>query len=317
MVSARFIFRRLLQVIPVLFVVGTVVFFAFRVVPGDPAQLALGVDATPEALAALRHEFGLDRPLVVQYAIWLGGVLRGDLGVSRLEGHRRVVDVLRPKIPVTLQLVVLGMTFALALAVPLGIAAAVKASSRIDQLARIVALLGFSTPSYWLAILLMLLFSLKLRWLPAGGYVSPLEHLGQHVRFLVLPVITVGLIQAASLVRFLRAGMLEVLNLDYIRTARAKGLAERAVIYGHALKNSLISLITVLGTNIGALVGGLVVTEQIFAWPGLGWQMVTSIMTRDYQVVQGAVLYIALMFVTINLLVDICYVLLDPRIHYE
>ncbi len=317
MVSARYIFRRLLQVIPVLLVVGTVVFFAFRVVPGDPAQLALGVDATPEALAALRHEFGLDRPLVVQYAIWLGGVLRGDLGVSRLEGHRRVVDVLRPKIPVTLQLVVFGMTFALALAVPLGIAAAVKASGRIDQLARIVALLGFSTPSYWLAILLMLLFSLKLRWLPAGGYVSPVEHLGQHLRFLVLPVITVGLIQAASLVRFLRAGMLEVLNLDYIRTARAKGLAERTVIYGHALKNSLISLITVLGTNIGALVGGLVVTEQIFAWPGLGWQMVTSIMTRDYQVVQGAVLYIALMFVTINLLVDICYVLLDPRIHYE
>jgi peptide/nickel transport system permease protein len=300
-----------------LFVVGTVVFFAFRVVPGDPAQLALGVDATPESLAALRHEFGLDRPLVVQYAIWLGGVLRGDLGVSRLEGHRRVVDVLKPKIPVTLQLVVLGITFALALAVPLGVAAAVKAGGRIDQLARIIALLAFSTPSYWLAILLMLLFSLKLRWLPAGGYVSPLENLGQHLRFLVLPVITVGLIQAASLVRFLRAGMLEVLTLDYIRTARAKGLAERTVIYGHALKNSLISLITVLGTNIGALVGGLVVTEQIFAWPGLGWQMVTSIMTRDYQVVQGAVLYIALMFVTINLLVDVCYVLLDPRIHYE
>ena len=317
MVSGRYIARRLLQLIPVLFVVGTVVFFAFRVVPGDPAQLALGVDATPEALAALRHEFGLDRPIIVQYAIWLGGVLQGDLGISRLEGHRRVVDVLKPKIPVTLQLVVLGITFALALAVPLGIAAAVRAGGRIDQLARIIALLGFSTPSYWLAILLMLLFSLKLRWLPAGGYVSPLENLGQHLRFLVLPVFTVGLIQAASLVRFLRAGMLDVLNLDYIRTARAKGLAERTVIYGHALKNSLISLITVLGTNIGALVGGLVVTEQIFAWPGLGWQMVTSVMMRDYQVVQGAVLYIALMFVTINLLVDVCYVLLDPRIHYE
>ncbi len=317
MVSSRYILRRLLQLIPVLFVVGTIVFFAFRIVPGDPAQLALGVDATPEALAALRHEFGLDRPMLVQYAIWLGDVLRGDLGVSRLEGHRRVVDVLKPKIPVTLQLVVLGITFALALAVPLGIAAAVRAGSRIDQLARIIALLGFSTPSYWLAILLMLLFSLKLRWLPAGGYVSLLESPAQHLRFLVLPVITVGFIQAASLVRFLRAGMLEVLNLDYIRTARAKGLAERTVIYGHALKNSLISLITVLGTNIGALVGGLVVTEQIFAWPGLGWQMVTSVMMRDYQVVQGAVLYIALMFVTINLLVDVCYVLLDPRIHYE
>ncbi len=317
MISGRYVFRRLLQLIPVLFVVGTVVFFAFRIVPGDPAQLALGVDATPEALAALRHEFGLDRPVLVQYAIWLGGVLRGDLGISRLEGHRRVTEVLRPKIPVTLELVLLGVTFALTLAVPLGIAAAVRAGGRIDQLGRVVALMGFSTPSYWLAILLMLLFSIRLRWLPAGGYASPGEDLLQHLRYLVLPVVTVGSIQAASLMRFLRAGMLEVLSLDYIRTARAKGLAERTVIYGHALKNSLISLITVLGTNIGALLGGLVVTEQIFAWPGLGWQMVTSITIRDYQVVQGAVLYTALMFVTINLVVDVCYVLLDPRIHYE
>jgi peptide/nickel transport system permease protein len=317
MVSSRYILRRLLQVIPVLFVVSTVVFFTFRIVPGDPAQLALGVDATPEALAALRHEFGLDRPLLVQYLIWLNDAVRGDLGVSRLEGHRRVVDILRPKIPATLELVLLGITFALAVAVPLGIAAAVRAGSRVDQLARVVALLGFSTPSYWLAILLMLFFSLRLRWLPAGGYLALSESPVQHLRYLILPVVTVGFIQAASLVRFLRAGMLDVLNLDYIRTARAKGLPERGVIYGHALKNSLISLITVLGTNIGALVGGLVVTEQIFAWPGLGWQMVTSIMVRDYQVVQGAVLYIALMFVTINLLVDIGYVLLDPRIHYE
>ncbi len=317
MIPTRYIARRLLQLFPVLFIVGTVVFFTFRIVPGDPAQLALGVDATPEALAALRHEWGLDRPLLTQYLIWMGGVLRGDLGISRLEGHRRVVDILKPKIPATLELVVAGVAFALALAVPLGIAAAVRAGSRVDQLARVIAMLGFSTPSYWLAILLMLLFSLRLRWLPAGGYVSFGNDAAQHLRFLVLPVVTIGFIQAASLVRFLRSGMLEVLNLDYIRTARAKGLPERGVIYRHALKNSLISLITVLGTNVGALIGGLVVTEQIFAWPGLGWQMVTSISFRDYQVVQGAVLYIALMFVTINLLVDISYVLLDPRVHYE
>lgn len=317
MIPTRYIARRLLQLFPVLFVVGTVVFFTFRIVPGDPAQLALGVDATPEALAALRHEWGLDRPLLTQYLIWMGGVLRGDLGISRLEGHRRVVDILKPKIPATLELVVAGVAFALALAVPLGIAAAVRAGSRIDQLARVIAMLGFSTPSYWLAILLMLLFSLRLRWLPAGGYVSFGNDAAQHLRYLVLPVVTIGFIQAASLVRFLRSGMLEVLNLDYIRTARAKGVTENGVIYRHALKNSLISLITVLGTNVGALIGGLVVTEQIFAWPGLGWQMVTSISFRDYQVVQGAVLYIALMFVTINLLVDISYVLLDPRVHYE
>ncbi|HET8680082.1 MAG TPA: ABC transporter permease [bacterium] len=317
MIPTRYIARRLLQLFPVLFIVGTVVFFTFRIVPGDPAQLALGVDATPEALAALRHEWGLDRPLLTQYLIWMGGVLRGDLGISRLEGHRRVVDILKPKIPATLELVVAGVAFALTLAVPLGIAAAVRAGSRVDQLARVIAMLGFSTPSYWLAILLMLLFSLRLRWLPAGGYVSFGNDAAQHLRFLVLPVVTIGFIQAASLVRFLRSGMLEVLNLDYIRTARAKGLSENGVIYRHALKNSLISLITVLGTNVGALIGGLVVTEQIFAWPGLGWQMVTSISFRDYQVVQGAVLYIALMFVTINLLVDVSYVLLDPRVHYE
>lgn len=317
MVSRRYIARRLLHLIPVLFVVSTVVFFAFRVVPGDPAQLILGVDATPEALAAVRHELGLDRPMIVQYGVWLSHVLRGDLGISRLEGHRRVVDVLRPKIPVTLELVVVAVSFALMLAIPLGVAAAVQAGRRVDQVARVVAMLGFSTPSYWLAILLMLLFSVKLRWLPAGGYAAPGRDFPGHLQALVLPVVTVGLIQAASLVRFLRAGMLEVLALDYVRTARAKGLTERAVIYGHALKNSLISLITVLGTNVGALIGGLVVTEQIFAWPGLGWQMVTSIMMRDYQVVQGAVLYTALMFVTINLLVDLCYVWLDPRIHYE
>lgn len=317
MIPTRYIARRLLQLFPVLFIVGTVVFFTFRIVPGDPAQLALGVDATPEALAALRHEWGLDRPLLTQYFIWMGGVLQGDLGISRLEGHRRVVDILKPKIPATLELVLAGVTFALTLAVPLGIAAAVRAGSRVDQLARVIAMLGFSTPSYWLAILLMLLFSLRLRWLPAGGYVSFGNDAAQHLRFLVLPVVTIGFIQAASLVRFLRSGMLEVLNLDYIRTARAKGLSERGVVYRHALKNSLISLITVLGTNVGALIGGLVVTEQIFAWPGLGWQMVTSISFRDYQVVQGAVLYIALMFVTINLLVDISYVLLDPRVHYE
>lgn len=317
MVSRRFIARRLFHLIPVLFVVSTVVFFAFRVVPGDPAQLILGVDATPEALAAIRHELGLDRPVIVQYGVWLSRALRGDLGISRLEGHRRVVDVLRPKIPVTLELVVVAVGFALTVAIPLGIAAAVQAGRRVDQIARVVAMLGFSTPSYWLAILLMLLFSVKLRWLPAGGYAAPGRDFVGHLQALVLPVVTVGLIQAASLVRFLRAGMLEVLGLDYVRTARAKGLPGRAVIYGHALKNSLISLITVLGTNVGSLIGGLVVTEQIFAWPGLGWQMVTSIQMRDYQVVQGAVLYTALMFVSINLLVDLCYVWLDPRIHYE
>jgi peptide/nickel transport system permease protein len=312
----RYIIQRILQLAPVLFVVGTIIFFMFRVIPGDPAQAILGLNTTPRALASLRHEMGLDRPLSVQYIEWFGRVGRGDLGISRLEGQIPVGEILWNKTLHTLELVVTGVALALAAAVPLGVAAA-TAGGWTDQVIRVFAMLGFSTPSYWLAILLMLLFAAKLGWLPAGGFVPFVEKPLLHLRYLVLPAFTVAFIEAAAIVRFLRAGMLEVLNLNYIQTARAKGLPRGVVIYKHALKNSMIPVITVLGMDVGGLVGGLVVTEQIFVWPGLGWQMVTSIGQRDYEVVQGAVLFSALLFVAINLAVDVLYAFLDPRIRYD
>jgi peptide/nickel transport system permease protein len=308
--------HRILQLVPVLFVVGTIIFFMFRVIPGDPAQAILGLNTTPRALASLRHEMGLDRPLLVQYLEWYSRVARGDLGISRLEGQLPVGQILWDKTLHTLELVIIGVALALTVAVPMGVWAA-TAGGWPDQVIRVVAMLGFSTPSYWLAILLMLLFAAKLGWLPAGGFIPFADNPLLHLRYLLLPVLTVTFIEAAAIVRFLRAGMLEVLNLNYIHTARAKGLPKRSVIYKHALKNSLIPVITVMGTDIGGLVGGLVVTEQIYVWPGLGWQMVTSIGQRDYEVVQGAVLFSALLFVSINLAVDVLYALLDPRIRYD
>jgi len=308
--------HRILQLVPVLFVVGTIVFFMFRVIPGDPAQAILGLNTTPRALASLRHEMGLDRPLLVQYLEWYSRVARGDLGISRLEGQLPVGQILWDKTLHTLELVIIGVALALTVAVPMGVWAA-TAGGWPDQVIRVVAMLGFSTPSYWLAILLMLLFAAKLGWLPAGGFIPFADNPLLHLQYLLLPVLTVTFIEAAAIVRFLRAGMLEVLNLNYIHTARAKGLPKRSVIYKHALKNSLIPVITVMGTDIGGLVGGLVVTEQIYVWPGLGWQMVTSIGQRDYEVVQGAVLFSALLFVSINLAVDVLYAFLDPRIRYD
>jgi peptide/nickel transport system permease protein len=308
--------HRILQLVPVLFVVGTIIFFMFRVIPGDPAQAILGLNTTPRALASLRHEMGLDRPLLVQYLEWYSRVARGDLGISRLEGQLPVGQILWDKTLHTLELVIIGVALALTVAVPMGVWAA-TAGGWPDQVIRVVAMLGFSTPSYWLAILLMLLFAAKLGWLPAGGFIPFADNPLLHLRYLLLPVLTVTFIEAAAIVRFLRAGMLEVLNLNYIHTARAKGLPKRSVIYKHALKNSLIPVITVMGTDIGGLVGGLVVTEQIYVWPGLGWQMVTSIGQRDYEVVQGAVLFSALLFVSINLAVDVLYAVLDPRIRYD
>lgn len=297
-------------------VVGTVVFFMFRVIPGDPAQAILGLNTTPRALASLRHEMGLDRPLAVQYVEWFGRVARGDLGTSRLEGQLPVGQILWVKTLHTLELVAVGVAVALAAAIPMGVAAATT-GGWADQIIRVFAMIGFSTPSYWLAILLMLLFAAKLNWLPAGGFAPFGEKPLLHLQYLALPALTVAFIEAAAIVRFLRAGMLEVLSLHYVQTARAKGLARRTVIYKHALKNSLIPVITVLGTDVGGLVGGLVVTEQIYVWPGLGWQMVTSIGQRDYDVVQGAVLFSALLFVSINLVVDMLYAFLDPRIRYD
>ncbi len=313
---ARFITSRLMHMLLVMWMVATLVFFIFRILPGDPAQMILGLEPSKASLEAVRASMGLDRPLLVQYAEWLLNALRGDLGISTTQGNAAVGSLVFPALGRTLELAVLALIVGLAISIPVGVLAARRVGTWVDQVARLFALAGYSMPSYWLAILLMLLFSYKYNVLPAGGYVGPGEDFRQHLRHLVLPVATVGMVTAAVLTRFMRAGMLEVLRLDYVRTAMAKGLTQGNVVYGHALRNALIPFVTVVGVNFGALVGGMVVTEQVFAWPGLGWLIIQSITVRSYTVVQGAVLMTAAVFVLVNLIVDILYAFIDPRISY-
>jgi peptide/nickel transport system permease protein len=312
----RFTVERIFHMILVMWLVATLVFFIFRILPGDPAQLVLGLEPSRASLEALREQMGLNRPILVQYSEWLWRAARGDLGDSISQGNRAVSSLIFPAMWRTLELAFIAMVIGLLVSIPLGILAARNAGTWVDQVTRLFALAGFSLPSYWLAILLMLLFSFRLNLLPAGGYVGPLEDPVQHLRHLVLPSITVGLVMSAVLTRFMRSGMLEVLRLDYVRTAHAKGLLPSVVVYRHALRNALLPFVTVLGINFGSLIGGMVVTEQVFAWPGLGWLIIQSIVVRSYPVVQGAVLITAAIFVTVNLIVDILYALIDPSISY-
>jgi peptide/nickel transport system permease protein len=308
-----FLLRRLLQMVPVLVLVMALVFVIFRLIPGDPAIMILGANPNPEALAALRHSFGLDQPIPVQFAKWLGDAVRGDLGNSRIN-DQSVVSLVLAKFPVTAELAGVAMVIGCVLGIPAGIVSALRRDSWLDFGTRIVGLFGFSLPNYWLAILLVILFSLKLGWLPPAGYVSPREDFEKHLRYLILPAITLGLPVAAEQMRFLRASMLDVIQQDYVRTARAKGLRPATVVVRHALKNALIPFLTITGLQIGFLLGGSVVIEQIFTWPGIGWLTFQSIEARDYAVVQGTVLLSAICFLVMNLLVDIGYMAIDPRI---
>ena len=312
----KFIAERVLHMVVVMWMVATLVFFIFRILPGDPAQLVLGLEPSRASLEALREQMGLNRPLYVQYADWLWHAVRGDLGESISQGNRPVSSLIFPAMWRTLELATIALVVGLLVSIPLGILAARRAGTSVDQLTRLFALAGFSLPSYWLAILLMLAFSYNWNLFPAGGYVAPNEDFVRHLRHLVLPSITVGVVMSAILTRFMRSGMLEVLRLDYVRTAHAKGLAPAVVLYQHALRNAMLPFITVVGINFGALIGGMVVTEQVFAWPGLGWLIIQSITVRSYAVVQGAVLITAALSVTINLVVDILYAVIDPRISY-
>lgn len=312
----RFIAERSLHMLVVMWLVATLVFFIFRILPGDPAQLILGLEPTRASLEALREQMGLNRPLLVQYADWLWNAARGDLGTSISQGDRPVASLIFPALWRTLELAGIGVLFGLIVSIPMGILAARHAGTWVDQATRLVALVGFSIPSYWLAILLMLAFSYQINLFPAGGYVDPGVDLQRHLHHLVLPAFTVGVTMAAVLTRFMRSGMLEVLRLDYVRTARAKGARPSTVLYRHALRNALLPFVTVVGINFGALIGGMVVTEQVFAWPGLGWLIIQSITVRSYAVVQGAVLISAALFVLINLIVDILYAIIDPRVSY-
>lgn len=313
-----FLVRRLLLAIPALLGVAAIVFLLMRAVPGDVVTNLVGLqgNVTPERLAELRRMFGLDLPVHVQFREWLFAALQGDLGSSLRTGRPITTDLFL-RFPVTLELTILSMLIAVAIAVPLGVLAALKRGSWIDYATSVFALLGLSIPGFFLGILLILLFSLRLGWLPPAGYVPFVEAPLQNLRHMVLPATSLGLILAAATTRIVRSTMLEVLSRDYVRTARAKGLGERTVIYRHALRNTLIPVVTVVGLQFGALLGGAVIIEHVFSLPGVGRFALEGINLRDYPVVQGAVLLVAATFIAVNLLVDVLYSLIDPRVRYD
>jgi len=310
------VLQRLAATVPVLLLVTAGVFALLHLTPGDPidAMMAESVDAT--AKASLRAELGLDRPLPVQYAAWMGRVLRGDLGRSIRNGEPVVENVAR-RIRPSLQLALLAMVISLVIAFPVGIASAVHRNTSVDRVGTTFALFGICMPNFLLALLLIFLFGVTLRWLPISGYVDPAEELVDGLRSLALPAVTLGLALAAVVTRTLRSSMLEALTEDYVRTARAKGLSEWRVVRGHVLRNALIPVVTVLGLQLGTLIGGAVITEYVFALPGVGRLVVDAVFARDYPLVQGVVLLIALGFIASNLLVDLLYGLIDPRIRHR
>ena len=311
----HYLISRLLQLIPVLFVLSILVFGIFRILPGDRALLLMPLDATPEELERARRVLGLDRPIPIQYIEWLGRVLQGNFGVSQGD-DRPVVQLLGKAIVPTLQLGVTGLVLGILLAVPMGILGAIRHGSWIDYLVRSISLIGFAVPTFWLALLLMLLFSIRLRVLPVAGYAALWQDPVSSLRHMALPTAVIGISSAAALMRFLRASLLEVLGQDYVRTARSKGLSGQVVILRHALANALIPFTTIVGLQVGALLSGAAILEMIFAWPGIGWLTLQAIWQRDYDIVQGATLMMGLSFVLVNLAVDVLYAYLDPRIKY-
>jgi peptide/nickel transport system permease protein len=310
--------RQVLLAIPALLGVILITFILMRAVPGDVVTNLVGLEGnvSPERMAEMRRMFGLDLPIHVQFGQWFGAALQGDLG-SSLRTSRPIVQDLLLRFPVTLELTFLSLVIALIIAIPLGIIAAVRRGTVVDFLVSVFALLGLSIPGFFLGILLILLFSLRLGMLPPAGYVPIQDSLWENLKNMILPSLSLGLVLAAAITRIVRSSMLEVLNRDYIRTARAKGLAERIVTYRHALRNALIPVVTVVGLQFGTLLGGAVIIEQVFSLPGVGRFALEGINLRDYPVVQGAVLLIAAAFILVNLLVDIIYSLIDPRIRYS
>ncbi|HEX2439828.1 MAG TPA: ABC transporter permease [Methylomirabilota bacterium] len=312
-----YIVRRLLLAVPVLFGVSLLVFAVMHLAPGDPAAIMLGAQATREDIARLHRELGLDRPLPVQYARWLGRVVQGDLGRSIPLGREVLPEVLT-RFRATLILTGGALAVALLIGVPAGIVSATRQYSWLDRLSMGIAVTGVSLPVFWTGIMLIIVFSLTLRWLPSAGMYSPYGgDLTDLLWHLVLPAVALGTASAAALARMTRSSVLEIVRQDFVRSARAKGLAERAVVGRHVLKNAVNPIVTVLGIQVGTLLGGAILTETVFSWPGLGSMMVRAIQARDYPLVQGGVLLIATTFVGVNLLVDLLYAVFDPRIRYE
>ncbi|MBP1948046.1 ABC transporter permease [Virgibacillus litoralis] len=311
-----YIMRRILMLFPVLFGVSLFIFVVMRVVPGDVAQTILGTDATPAALKQLRQDFGLNLPLYEQYLNWIGGVLTGDFGESMRTGKEVLPDILN-RFKLTFELTFLSALISWVIAIPLGIIAAMKRNSNVDFGVRIISLLGVSVPNFALATVLILILSLMFSYSTPVGYVGFFENPMRNLEIMVIPAIVLGTAMAGAVMRMTRSSVLEILRQDFIRTIRAKGAKERVVIFQHALRNAMIPILTIIGLQIGTLLGGTVIIEQIFSLPGLGQLVLTGITQRDFMVVQGAVLFIAFVFVMINLLVDILYSYLDPRISYK
>jgi peptide/nickel transport system permease protein len=310
---STFLVHRLALVLPTLFFVSVLIFGLQQLLPGDPALALAGEDRDPLVIAYLQKKYHLDEPLSVRYLLWIKGVVQGDLGES-IRIKRPVRDLVAEKLPVTGELAALAMVIALSIGLPMGILSAVKNGSTVDYAATMAALWGLSIPNFWLGILMILLFSVTLGLLPASGFVSPAESLSRNLGTMIMPAFVLGNAIAAGMMRHTRSAMLQVLSADYVRTARAKGLSEGRVVLHHALRNALIPVITLSALDFGALLSGAVLTEQVFTIPGFGKLIVDAVFNRDYAVVQGVVLCTALAYILLNLLADIAYVLVNPRL---
>ena len=308
-----YILRRLVMLVPVLIVVGVVVFGLVHLTPGDPAAVILGDRATPEDIARLRDQLGLNDPLPVQFVHWFGNVLRLDFGESIFLGEP-VTQALLDRVQPTLLLTLYALSIQVLIGIPAGVLAAVRYNSPLDRVLTVMAISGSAIPTFFLGILLILIFAVRLRWLPSGGYVPFGEDPAAHFKGMLMPAFALGFSAAGLLARLVRSSMLDVLREDYVRTAFAKGLPEQLVIVRHALRNALIPALTVIGISLGALLGGAVVTETVFTIPGMGRLVVQSIARRDYPVIQGAIIAIAMTYVLVNLVVDVLYVYIDPRV---
>ncbi|CAN5385077.1 ABC transporter permease [soil metagenome] len=310
-----FLVRRIATLAPTLVFVTMLIFGLQQLLPGDPAQVLAGEEQDPNVIAYLRTKLHLDEPLPVRYGYWVGGVLKGDLGES-IRTQQPVLLLISQKLPVTAELAALAMVIALLIGVPAGVVSAIKKGTAWDYAANLFALWGLSTPNFWLGILLILLFSVQLGWLPASGYVSPFDDLGANLAAMIMPAFVLGNAIAAVLMRHTRSAMLQVLQSDYVRTARAKGLNERSVVVKHALRNALTPIITLSALELGTLLSGAVLTEQVFTIPGFGKLIVDSVFNRDYSVVQGVVLVTATAYMLLNLLADIAYFVVNPKLRH-
>ena len=309
----RYLARRILFIIPVALLVSFMTFMIIHIIPGDPARLLLGEFATPQSLAALRQQLGLDKPLIEQFALWLWQLFHGNLGQS-IQLQQPVLDAITQRLPVTMELGICSLIFSLAIAFPLGIYSATHRNTGLDWLMNVLILLSTAIPSFVLGLVLIFVFAVTIRIFPAGGYIPFNQDPLNNIRDLILPMVALGTGAVAGNMRQIRANMIEVLGQDYIRMARAKGIGERKINYSHALRNAVIPVLTIIGIQVGSIIAGTFVIETIYLWPGVGQLAVTSIFSKDYPVVQGIVLLSAFAYMGANLLVDISYVLLDPRI---